>query len=111
MKSVFVLFLSIISYGCALIPFSDDESDRANDAQAEHGQRVQTALRSGDVVLGMSMRDVYGSWGEPRLTEQAGVGHQRWIYPEGPMRGLGASRVVYFENGRVVGWETVDSHR
>ncbi len=71
-----------------------------------------SAIANQDIFLGMSTRAVKASWGEPKLIEQAGnpsLGYQRWQYEsyipsvEGYVKEL---RIVYFENNRVVGWET-----
>ncbi|MBN21504.1 MAG: hypothetical protein CL678_09485 [Bdellovibrionaceae bacterium] len=66
----------------------------------------------GDITLGMKKRSVYGSWGEPAQVYTAGYEseNEKWIYPIGTTHyGLGAERVVYFENGVVIGWETKNS--
>ena len=64
-----------------------------------------------DVYLGMTMRDVKSAWGTPRRVMVAGRGNdgnQKWVYPSGESSYLTgeSARVLYFENGRVVGWET-----
>lgn len=63
-----------------------------------------------DVTLGMPMHQVSELWGEPQATQTAGSGRQgneRWIYPQNSRAwGNESVRIVYFENGRVVGWET-----
>lgn len=65
-----------------------------------------------DITLGMSQELVRKSWGEPTLVEHSGnpiYKNERWKY----VRDLPTSngykrerRYVYFEGGRVVGWET-----
>jgi hypothetical protein len=64
-----------------------------------------------NLTLGMSMPRVRTLWGSPQDVESAGdarQGNERWIYSEGVASrfGLGSNRVVYFEAGRVAGWET-----
>lgn len=69
------------------------------------GSRVQQAIRTRDVILGMTRQDVMASWGEPNQREMAGRGsngHERWTY--GSRYSLGESRTVIFENGKVAGW-------
>jgi hypothetical protein len=65
------------------------------------------------VVLGMPMRDVRNLWGNPVEVDPAGDtahGNERWIYREGFSNvGLESSRVLYFENGRLAGWQTVSN--
>ncbi len=73
---------------------------------------VRTAIDEGDVVLGMSKDAVLKSWGDPENIEVAGnpdFGSERWVYthfegsPEGYQK---QERMIYFERGKVVGWET-----
>lgn len=65
-----------------------------------------------DLYLGMRMDDVRQNWGEPRRVDTAGhwgSGNQRWVYSPPPsLRGFQSERVIYFEEGRVAGWETTD---
>lgn len=89
---------------------------RDDDAlRQERGRtRVAHAIESRDITLGMHRTDVQKIWGSPHDRDAAqadsdsGGGRylERWIYPEGT-KGLGSERVVYFEEGRVVGWETL----
>lgn len=62
-----------------------------------------------DIFLGMPMERVKQAWGTPRRVEVAGnpeLLNQRWIYPDGPFERFGSNaRIIYFERGRVVGWE------
>jgi hypothetical protein len=61
------------------------------------------AIRKSDILLGMSKDDVTTSWGEPMRVEVAGNPrneNERWLY-----KADGASRYIYFESGRVEGWE------
>lgn len=122
--------------GCALLPFNSDRdvtaeylADRngwgwgrapANDEEQEEARvevrnaqaiAIDSARLSDDLVLGMDMNDVRSVWGAPREVQTAGDprhGNQRWIYPNGlySAAGVGSARVVYFEAGRVAGWET-----
>lgn len=65
-----------------------------------------------DITLGMSQELVRKSWGEPSQVEHSGnpiYKNERWKYTrELPtMNGYKRERrYVYFESGRVVGWET-----
>jgi hypothetical protein len=77
-------------------------------------QERQTQLRSAiaqrEVLVGMDMRQVTQVLGRPYDIESAGdpgQGNQRWVYPLGLSGrfGLGAQRVIYFEDGKLVGWE------
>ncbi len=91
--------------GCALVEYVSQQV-RYDDPYAD-----QTYLAPDDIVLGMNMHDVISAWGEPGEVQNAGnttsTGNQRWVYPIGQASRLysGENRVVYFENGRVVGWE------
>lgn len=75
-------------------------------------ETISKAIESNDIVLGMSEKAVRESWGDPDLVETAGnsmYGYQRWNYrrmvagSEGYQK---ESRIIYFEGGKVVGWET-----
>jgi hypothetical protein len=130
---IIVIFLSVTS-GCAL--FSTRNTDEyedpilrealrvrgmdfraVNESQWSEGQRqsreseIQYGLETGEIVVGMKMDDVVTVWGRPRDIEVAGdprFGNQKWIYHEGVSSrwGLRPLRVIYFEEGRVAGWET-----
>ena len=55
-----------------------------------------------DVSLGMGQNDVLQNWGQPDHREVAGdprYGNERWSY-----RRNGEVKYIYFENGRVQGW-------
>jgi hypothetical protein len=81
----------------------------ATDENRSEG--VAKAIEANDIALGMSQKSVLESWGDPDAVETAGnplYGYERWKYNryvsgnEGYQKEL---RVVYFEGGRVVGWE------
>lgn len=76
-----------------------------------HPPEYQKLIENNDVTLGMTRQAVRDSWGEPELVEVAGnpiYGNERWKYleevssPEGYQT---EARIIYFESGRVVGWE------
>jgi hypothetical protein len=61
------------------------------------------AIRQADILLGMSKDDVLESWGRPARVEVAGnpsFENERWLYSTN-----GATKYIYFEAGRVEGWE------
>lgn len=72
---------------------------------------VQDLISRNDVALGMTKQAVRESWGEPEVVEVAGnpvYGNERWKYVEqiaSPEGYQSENRMVYFESGRVVGWE------
>ena len=72
---------------------------------------IQALIDINDITLGMSKQAVRDSWGEPESVEVAGnpiYGNERWHYTEQLPSTEGYSteiRLVYFEGGRVVGWE------
>jgi hypothetical protein len=76
-----------------------------------YSDEVAKTIENNDIALGMSQRGVTESWGDPDVVETAGnalYGFERWKYnryvsgDEGYKKEL---RIVYFEAGRVVGWE------
>lgn len=87
---------------------------------SQHQEQLQGSLRQaavdqtiqqGDVAPGMSMSQVRKAWGSPQEVQLAGdprYGNAKWVYFEGLSSrwSLGRTRAVYFENGRVVGWES-----
>jgi hypothetical protein len=61
------------------------------------------ALRKSHVITGMSKSDVMYNWGPPAKVEVAGnpsFENERWLYSVN-----GATKYIYFESGRVQGWE------
>ena len=72
---------------------------------------LQEAVDTGDVVLGMTKKSVKESWGEPESVEVAGnavYGNERWRYTRNVASENGGNkelRIIYFEGGRVAGWE------
>ncbi|QDK36795.1 hypothetical protein [Bdellovibrio sp. NC01] len=82
--------------------------DRSQAPQAEMKDLIETQ----DIAIGMPQEYVKRSWGEPASVEVSGnpiYKNERWKYqrfsssPEGYRK---ETRFVYFEGGRVVGWET-----
>ncbi len=97
---------------------------RKNDVWAKAANRTPQALsqprapeiidliQSSDIGLGMSQADVRESWGNPLRREVAGnstTGNERWTYREFLPSKDGYTpqdRVVYFYQGKVIGWKT-----
>lgn len=76
-----------------------------------YSDEMAKTIEGNDIALGMSQKAVSESWGDPDAVEVAGnplYGFERWKYNryvsgnDGYQKEL---RVVYFEGGRVVGWE------
>ncbi len=71
----------------------------------------QEAIESEDVVVGMTQKAVRQSWGDPEAVEVAGdplYGNARWKYTKhvsSPDGYLTEKKIIYFEAGRVAGWE------
>lgn len=72
---------------------------------------IAKVVDANDIAVGMSQKAVMESWGDPDAVEIAGdpvYGYERWKYnryisgSDGYEKEL---RIVYFEGGRVVGWE------
>lgn len=74
--------------------------------------RMKELIDSQDIAMGMPMEYVRRAWGDPLTVEVSGnpvYKNERWKY----MRNVPGSdgfhqqkRYVYFEGGRVVGWDT-----
>ena len=123
LKFLGAIFLTLLP-GCSGIPFfshfssSDDPIERvgleqqrrpAEAAPLPHDQ-IQSALKEGEITLGMSMEEVTELWGHPGLVDFAGDRpslNQKWTYIQGliSQSELAPTRVVYFEKGRVSGWK------
>lgn len=89
---------------------SPEQLEELQERQRFHQEQIEIGRNYGEIVLGMGMEDVVQAWGEPRDVETAGDprhSNQRWVYYDGISTrwGLGSSRTVYFENGKVVGWQ------
>ncbi len=75
------------------------------------GSDIQALVDINDITVGMTKQAVKDSWGEPELVEVAGnplYGNERWAYSEQLPSTDGfqtEKRTIYFEGGRVVGWE------
>lgn len=73
---------------------------------------MKEVIENQDIALGMPMEYVLKSWGEPSSREVSGnpsFRNEKWKY----IRNISSSdgfrqekRYVYFEQGKVVGWET-----
>ncbi|MBX3021545.1 MAG: hypothetical protein KF799_07700 [Bdellovibrionales bacterium] len=87
-------------------------ASRGLGAQDEvRSEEMAKVIEGNDIALGMSQKGVLESWGDPDAIEAAGnplYGYERWKYNryvsgnEGYQKEM---RIVYFEGGRVVGWE------
>jgi hypothetical protein len=128
-KMIGIFGLALSLQGCALLDFDQgrDEVDpiaqvassirdggTGYDAQtADPGEwqaKVKSAMAYHELIPGMEMQQVRAVLGEPYDVENAGdpgSGNQRWIYPLGLSGrfGLGSERFLYFEHGKLVGWE------
>ena len=74
---------------------------------------VADLIENQDITLGMTTDQVQESWGEPDLVEVAGnhvYGNKRWKYRKFVSSEDGytqQTRIVYFEAGKVSGWEAL----
>jgi hypothetical protein len=77
-------------------------------------QEMKRMVEAQDIAVGMPQEYVKKSWGDPIIVEVSGnplYRNERWKYqrytstPEGFRK---ETRFVYFEGGRVVGWETTE---
>ncbi len=79
---------------------------------SSHPPEIQSLIDINDITLGMTKQAVRDSWGEPELVEVSGnplYGNERWRYTEQTSSTEGyqtQNRFVYFESGRVAGWES-----
>jgi hypothetical protein len=86
-------------------------------AEKQFDPMTTSLIEKGDLMKGMSRQAVEQSWGEPDLKEYAGepmYGNERWHYKKQVSSEDGyryETRVIYFEGGRVGGWETLSASR
>lgn len=86
-------------------------SNRGLLVQDDVSPEIAGVIEANDITLGMSQKAVMESWGDPDAVEVAGsqiYGYERWRYNRYVSGNDGyqkENRVVYFEGGRVVGWE------
>lgn len=80
----------------------------------EIDKNTEDLISAKDIALGMPLELVKRSWGNPDFVEVAGnamYGNQRWRYKRYTPSAEGyrlQSRIIYFESGKVAGWEQVD---
>ena len=109
---IFVGAMVAFASGCAsLIPDTDFQKVAPPSSPRQIVSQVPPITRPTSIYIGMSMREVEEFWGEPSQVYRAGLDqtspNQKWVYHLSPSgMGVHASRVVYFENGQVIGWET-----
>ena len=102
-----ILPVSILALsGCATFRGFGPEPERRPAAIPEASEIDRNALR-----IGMEMNEVTSTWGEPWEVQVAGDvsrGNQKWSYFSGIQSRWDSApiRVVYFEAGQVVGWDT-----
>ncbi|MES3039272.1 MAG: hypothetical protein V4736_15295, partial [Bdellovibrionota bacterium] len=82
----------------------------------ERGPRMAESFKetvmNKDIAVGMPMELVAKAWGDPDSKESSGLGwykNERWKYAEFKATSEGYKQVkktVYFERGKVIGWET-----
>lgn len=75
-------------------------------------EEVKSLIEAQDIAVGMPQEYVRRSWGDPINVEVSGnplYKNERWKYQRQVATSQGfrkETRFVYFEGGRVVGWET-----
>lgn len=87
---------------------SKNFADRSKQTQAE----MQPIVEAADIAVGMPQILVKKSWGEPENVEVSGnpqFRNEKWRYSKYVSTAYGyklEKKHVYFEAGKVVGWET-----
>lgn len=73
---------------------------------------MKSLMQNQDIAIGMPMDYVLKSWGDPKIREVSGnplFKNEKWKYQRSISTEDGfkqEKRTVYFEGGKVVGWET-----
>ncbi|MCC7402815.1 MAG: hypothetical protein IT288_00320 [Bdellovibrionales bacterium] len=85
----------------------------SDDDGQGYSEEMAQIIEKNDLIVGMSQKAVSESWGDPDMVEVAGnplYRNERWKYYKQVSSEDGyrkEMRVIYFEGGRVVGWETL----
>lgn len=75
-------------------------------------EEMKSLMQSQDIAIGMPMDYVLKAWGDPIAREASGnplYKNEKWRYNRSISTSDGfkqEKRIVYFEGGKVVGWET-----
>lgn len=96
-----LVFCMVFFSGCSTLFGSGNDQEHYRQRFLGYDRYKPTP----DIAWGMEMKQVSNSWGEPGDVHVAGdprEKNEKWVYREG----LNQTRIVYFENGRVSGWET-----
>jgi hypothetical protein len=87
------------------------EARKISGSATPHSPQAQAIIDQNDIAIGMTKQAVRDSWGEPESVDVAGnplYGNERWLYKEQTTSTDGyrtEKRLVYFEAGRVAGWD------
>ena len=82
-----------------------------NSRKKSYAANVLKAIEKNDIVENMTKNAVLESWGPPDAKEVSGLemyGNERWKYNEYKSTSEGykkVSKIIYFEAGKVKGWE------
>ena len=82
------------------------------ERQNSMSQKYKTLIEGQDIAIGMPIDLVRKSWGEPAQVEVSGnplYKNEKWRYINSVSSSEGfkqEGKTIYFENGKVVGWET-----
>ena len=99
------------------LPNISEKQEWANDKKIWNRAKnpsteMRNLMQNQDIAIGMPMDYVAKSWGEPLMKEVSGnplFKNQKWRYSRSLSTQEGfkqEKRIVYFEGGKVVGWET-----
>lgn len=87
------------------------QSRGTSSSPSRFNRDIASLIEQSDIALGMSPQAVRESWGDPMAVEvsgRPGAGNERWLYKEFVVTQEGyqqEQRLLYFENGKLVGWE------
>lgn len=77
-------------------------------AEFKYKEKVDNAVRAGQIFVGMTANDVMRSWGRPNkvnTTLTRGSAREQWVYRR---VGIGYDQYVYVHNGTVESIQTAD---
>ena len=104
--SVPFIFMALLCVSCATPLLDNLETRQAYVDSRDLNDTVREAILAGRVVPGMTMEDVYATWGYPSETDTSETlglsgqyGKEVWIY--GSLLSLTPEAEVFFRNGVV----------
>jgi len=96
-KTIFIILFFFVLSGCATgVRYTIEEIK-------DYPEPIQTSIKKGEVVMGMTPAQVRYTWGTPNkvgTSYEGGKHRELWIYTS--FLGLSKSTYLFFEEGKLV---------